>query len=55
VSRYSPGRACPSPKRKAPSLELRLQHKPQTPTRSRLGEPLSPERDGVSLKRKLSA
>jgi len=28
---------------------------PQTPTRPRLGEPLSPERDGVSLKRKLSA
>jgi len=39
----------------ASSLELHMQHIPQAPTRPRLGKPLSLERDGVLLKRKLSA
>jgi len=38
-----------------PRLSYIYNNKPQTPTRSRLGEPLSPERDGVSLKRKFFA
>ena len=44
----------PRPKR-ASLPELHMQHIPQAPTRPRLGEPLSSKRDGVSLKRKLSA
>ena len=44
----------PRPKR-ASSPELHMQHIPQAPTCPRLGEPLSPERDDVSLKRKLFA
>jgi len=42
-------------KERLPHLSYAYSNKPQTPTRPRLGEPLSPERDGVSLKRKLSA
>jgi len=38
-----------------PRLSYAYNNIPQTPTRPRLGEPLSPERDGISLKRKPSA
>jgi len=44
----------PRPKR-ASSLELHMKHIPQTPTCPHLGKLLSPERDDISLKRKLLA